>query len=989
MIVSKLKYQTAIICFAFLYWILYTNTVLATVLTTVQPGQLFPNSAVSGGNITSDGGSAITARGVCWSKSTKPTIANRKTVDGSGSGAFSSTLTGLTPNTHYYVRAYATNSSGTEYGNEYSFSTSYISTIVTTTFPTMVASTNVISGGNVASGSGITSRGVCWNTISEPSVLESKTIDDAGSGIFVSNVTGLTPGTTYFIRAYATNSSGTAYGTEFSFTTATANSPFYSLSKETIQSGTTANLFNVSSFNKILYIAGDGLILKSTDLGKTWVKIYTNQNILFYGVEFSDSKSGYAVGLDKSDLALNAFIKVYKTIDGGVTWMLMPEPRDPLMGFISGIQKNYSGLNFRLGGISLISNNRFVCGAGSSTYYSSTAGRGLQWDVQPTETTCVYYLDENRAFKGGRKLSFGQAGGTTFGSLHDGVIFDIDFIKGNIGFAIEECDASGYSRVYKIDANQPYGGTPILLSWEKTPKIYTKPYSLLGLDMINDKEGMVVGENGLAYFTLDGGNVYEKADMGTTEQLNKIHFVTNGIAVIAGNKGKIIRLDLKRNGEVEDGRHFFSENIQWVNTSPYQNSQKDFFKVHIQNSKTYVLGDDVVLTSTDEGKTWKELISGTNKQFRHIEFSDNNIGWIGAISGTPQTAETYSLYKTTDGGISWKLIKELSGVFRLNEQFLRSHIVIRDALNIKIVSQNENFYSPDGGSTWQTLNNYGVYFSDIIRVEENRWFGGTFTQAEAYSFDFNMQSFGLVKGFIGAAPGDAVEKFGSNALFMNNSNQVFLAYDKEYDFLGDNVYHTYGGFFSDTYPFTYFRLTNRFSYIPLNAYGVHSPFYNVVYIVGEKGFIAKSTTGGDWPSSGNYPMPHKTWYGEESGVYTTLRDIAMFDQEHGIAVGDHGVILVRQQTTTANQAKRNSNEKIHLFPNPAVNVLNVQIETTEYKTMDIEIISVEGKVLSKKTIDSPNQVLHIDLSCLPGGIYLCRVNTGNNIETVKFIKTTN
>jgi hypothetical protein len=80
-------------------------------------------SAISGGNITFDGGGAITARGVCWSTSTNPTTADSITTDGSGSGAFVSNLTGLVPATTYYARAYATNNRGTAYGEELSFTT--------------------------------------------------------------------------------------------------------------------------------------------------------------------------------------------------------------------------------------------------------------------------------------------------------------------------------------------------------------------------------------------------------------------------------------------------------------------------------------------------------------------------------------------------------------------------------------------------------------------------------------------------------------------------------------------------------------------------------------------------------------------------------------------------------------------------------------------------------------------------------------------------
>jgi hypothetical protein len=99
-----------------------TPAQLAT-LTTTAISNLTDVSATTGGNITNDGGAPITQRGVCYGTSTNPTTANSTTNDGSGTGSFNSNLSGLTENTSYYVRAYATNSAGTAYGNEVSFTT--------------------------------------------------------------------------------------------------------------------------------------------------------------------------------------------------------------------------------------------------------------------------------------------------------------------------------------------------------------------------------------------------------------------------------------------------------------------------------------------------------------------------------------------------------------------------------------------------------------------------------------------------------------------------------------------------------------------------------------------------------------------------------------------------------------------------------------------------------------------------------------------------
>jgi len=189
-------------------------------LTTVTISDVGLTSAVSGGTIITDGGEEITAKGVCWSTSTNPTVADSKTSDGKGSANFTSNIVGLSEGTTYYVRAYATNEVGTAYGNELSFTTGKVtSAVLTTTEVSNVTSTSAVAGGNITDdgGGSITARGVCWGTSPNPTV--NKTTDGTGKGTFTSNITGLEDGTVYYYRAYATNSSGTSYGQEFSFIT--------------------------------------------------------------------------------------------------------------------------------------------------------------------------------------------------------------------------------------------------------------------------------------------------------------------------------------------------------------------------------------------------------------------------------------------------------------------------------------------------------------------------------------------------------------------------------------------------------------------------------------------------------------------------------------------------------------------------------------------------------------------------------------------------
>jgi len=104
-----------------------TSPTIPTVTTTAI-SSITATTASSGGNVTSDGGASITAKGVCWSTAANPTTSDSHTSDGTGTGSFTSSITGLGPGTTYHVRAYATNSVGTGYGSDVSFKTSYAST---------------------------------------------------------------------------------------------------------------------------------------------------------------------------------------------------------------------------------------------------------------------------------------------------------------------------------------------------------------------------------------------------------------------------------------------------------------------------------------------------------------------------------------------------------------------------------------------------------------------------------------------------------------------------------------------------------------------------------------------------------------------------------------------------------------------------------------------------------------------------------------------
>ena len=198
----------------------FTTQTTPTVSTTSIPTSVTSISALGGGIISSTGGATITTSGLVWSLAVNPTTAlATKTTNGATSGTFTSSITGLTQGTTYHVRAYATNSVGTSYGPDITFTTLTTPTVSATATITSITGTTATGGGTISSDGGatVTTRGVVWGTTTGSSTYSATS--GIGTGSYVSNLSGLSIATTYYVRAFATNSVGTSYGPEITFTT--------------------------------------------------------------------------------------------------------------------------------------------------------------------------------------------------------------------------------------------------------------------------------------------------------------------------------------------------------------------------------------------------------------------------------------------------------------------------------------------------------------------------------------------------------------------------------------------------------------------------------------------------------------------------------------------------------------------------------------------------------------------------------------------------
>lgn len=197
-----------------------TPTVLTTGVTAISTTSFTVN-----GEVIMAGGSTVSERGFVYGLTSNPTIYNNKKNVGAGLGTFTATISGLQAGHTYYVRAFATNTNGTAYGSQMTVTTNtqapstlpIVNTVavVNVTNNEATVSANVMSDG----GEAVTQRGFVYDTLPNPTTSNNVAYHGTGTGHYSNLLTGLLSGKTYYVRAFATNSMGTAYGNVISFST--------------------------------------------------------------------------------------------------------------------------------------------------------------------------------------------------------------------------------------------------------------------------------------------------------------------------------------------------------------------------------------------------------------------------------------------------------------------------------------------------------------------------------------------------------------------------------------------------------------------------------------------------------------------------------------------------------------------------------------------------------------------------------------------------
>lgn len=200
-----------------------TKEIGMALVETYSPESILPSMARFKGEVKYEGGSPVTISGFIWG--TFPEIDYLTSEDipvASGTGLLEYDLNTLEPGKSYFYRAYAINSMGISYGEPINFVTPQTIPVLTTKPVQNINLYSAVSGGDIESNGGaqITQKGIVWSTQPNPTVsLTTKTTHGSGSDNFDATINQLTPNTIYYVRAYATNSVGTAYGNELTFTT--------------------------------------------------------------------------------------------------------------------------------------------------------------------------------------------------------------------------------------------------------------------------------------------------------------------------------------------------------------------------------------------------------------------------------------------------------------------------------------------------------------------------------------------------------------------------------------------------------------------------------------------------------------------------------------------------------------------------------------------------------------------------------------------------
>ena len=342
-------------------------------VTTSNVSNVTASSATCGGNVTADGGSYVTERGICWGTSNLPTIDGSHQAMGQGNGTFTCNMSNLEPNNVYYVRAYATNSRGTAYGEQKQFNTNSGLPIVTISDVNNITATSATCGGSISDNGGfaVTDKGLVWSTSQYPTLNDNHISLGSGNAPFTGSMNNLSIGTTYYVRAFATNSQGTAYSsTQRTFTTGNGL-PSVTTTNVTMSGGSVLSGGNVTSDG------GYPVTARGICYG-----IYPNPDLSGAYTHTTDGAgTGYYTSVIDTTVGTELYVRAYATNANGTAY---GEQVTMNLGYLRLPTFTYNGHTYRVAPDPHTSYDEYISWSAANTYCDNLTAYGYSDWRMPT-----------------------------------------------------------------------------------------------------------------------------------------------------------------------------------------------------------------------------------------------------------------------------------------------------------------------------------------------------------------------------------------------------------------------------------------------------------------------------------------------------------------------------------------------------------------------------------------------------------------------------
>ena len=597
-----------------------TTVAGAPLISTTDVSDITASSAISGGNISSDGGASITERGLLYGTSAELTINSPKIIDpDTSTGSFTSSITGLTKGTTYYVKAFAKNSGGYGYADLKTFSTVGDPPIVETTSIEKFSSTKAEIRGKVTSNGGetLSSYGFAYGKSASPTISDNKLevgVEDVET--FNGEISELTLSTKYYVRAYASNAQGTSYGEDVEFTTKNGLPGVTTVDSESVN-GTSAVINGKVDDNGGNVTTSYGFAYAETD----------NPTIDGFKIEIgTDGIGAYSGKIEGLKTSTKYYVKAYATNSKGTSYGDQIDftttdglPKVNTVGSrdIAGTNGVATGTIVDDGGESLISYG-FVYSesvnptiSGSKMEVGETATGGYSGTITDLKTTTKYYF---RAYVT-NKIGTSYGVELSFTTLDGMPTVSTTEIK-NIGISTSKAigkitDDGGetilaYGFVYSTSQNPTISGDKVVVT-EKTDNIFEG--TLSGLTnftkyyvkaYVTNSAGTAYGSE-LSFTTLDGTPTVETTEIKDIE-VNK----AKAVGKIKGDGGDVSEYGFvystEKNPTIKSNKLVVTENTDNVFEGAILNLKrvtKYYVKAFLTNEVGTGYGDELSFTTKD------------------------------------------------------------------------------------------------------------------------------------------------------------------------------------------------------------------------------------------------------------------------------------------------------------------------------------------------------------------------------------------------------